>query len=145
MRYPIQITKNILIGPMLRGFGVRPDNSHVDLESDALTVRMGMWFNKTIALDDIASMAPMPPSEWPLWAGLGVKLTPRHGVGVVASREGIVCLGFKRPQPMGVVIISVDAENLLVSLEDPDGFLRALSQATGLLVSPAVRFWGGPA
>lgn len=139
MRYPIRITANPLIGPFLRGFGVRRGNSYVELKGGALTIRMGCWFNETVPLGEIASMAP---SEWPWWGGFGVRLAPRQGVAVVASTQGVVNIGLKRPRRMSILIVPRNAENLWVSLEDPDGFLRALSEATGLPISPFVSFWG---
>lgn len=138
MRFPLGITRNLLLKPTLALFGVRSSSSYVDLTDDAMTVRMGRWFDERVPLAAIASFAP---SEWPVWGGYGVKLAPREGVGVVASTEGVVHIGFKRPQPMRAVIVSRAAERLWLSLADRDGFLSALSTSTGLPISPPTGFW----
>jgi hypothetical protein len=138
MRYPLKITSNPLLRPLLAVFGVRHAGSYVDLEGGALTVHMGRWFHETVPLDQIASMSR---SEWPWWGGLGVKLAPREGIGVVASAEGIVHIGLRSPRTMHVTLLSRDALRLWLSLEEPDVFLAALSAATGIPVSPPTGFW----
>jgi hypothetical protein len=131
MRFPVSITENFLLEPILHTFGVHQESSYVDLEADALHVYMGTWFNERIPVDTIAALAP---SDWPWWGGLGVKLH-HHGVGVVGSTEGVVNLKLKEPRPVRVLAV-VNVEQLWVSLVDRDGFLTALAAATKLPVSP---------
>jgi hypothetical protein len=135
MRYPISITDNFLLEPVLHTFGVKPESTYTDLEGDYLEVSMGRWFHEKIPLAEIAAIAP---SDWPWWGGLGVKLA-HHGVGVVGSTEGIVNIKLKKPQKMHVIAV-LDVEQLWVSLVDRDGFLKALSEATKLPISPHVPF-----
>ena len=135
MRYPISITDNFLIEPILHTFGARPETTYTDIEGGTLEVAMGRWFHERIPLDAIAAIAP---SEWPWWGGLGVKLA-HHGVGVVGSLEGVVNIKFAKPIKMHVIAV-VDVEQLWVSLVDPAGFLKALSEATKLPVSAHAEF-----
>ena len=135
MRYPISITDNFLLEPILHTFGVKAESSFTDIEGDHLEVSMGRWFHEKIPLGEIAAIAP---SAWPWWGGLGVKLA-HHGVGVVGSLDGVVNIKLKKPIRMHVIAV-VDVEQLWVSLVDRDGFLKALSDATKLPVSPHADF-----
>lgn len=135
MRFPIKITENFLLEPILHTFGVNPESSYLELGPDALEVSMGMWFRESIPLGEIAALAP---SEWPWWGGLGVKLG-HHGVGVVASTETVVNLKFKRPLKVRV-LVPVEVEQMWLSPEDRDGFLRALAEATKLPIGEHAKF-----
>jgi hypothetical protein len=135
MRFPIKITDNFLLEPVLHTFGVHPETSYVELGDDTLEVSMGRWFHERIPLADIARIAP---SDWPWWGGLGVKLA-HHGIGVVASTDGVVNVQLKSPLKMHAVIV-VDSSQLWISLADRDAFLAALSTATGLPISDHVKF-----
>jgi hypothetical protein len=135
MRFPIKITDNFLLEPLLHTFGVRRETTFVELDADSITVSMGRWFHERIPLDQIAAVAP---SSWPWWGGLGVKLH-HHGIGVVGSTEGIVNLEFKVPLKMHALVI-MEVKQLWLSLEDSDGFLRALSAACRLPVSEPTKF-----
>lgn len=135
MRFPIKITDNFILEPVMHTFGVKPESSYVELAHDHLEVRMGMWFHETFPLSAVSQVAP---SEWPWWGGLGVKLG-HHGVGVVGSTENIVNVKFREPQKARV-LVEVEATQLWLSLEDPDGFLRAMSEACKIPVSERVPF-----
>ncbi len=135
MRFPIKITDNLLLEPVLHTFGVNPETSFVAIEDGALEVSMGRWFHERIALDQISALAP---SDWPWWGGLGVKLA-HHGVGVVGSTENVVNIKFKSAQKVHALVV-VDAEQLWVSVEDLSGFLAALAEATKLSVGEPVKF-----
>jgi len=138
MRFPISITHNFLLEPMLHVFGVKRESSYVEIGAETLDVRMGVWFHETFPLAQVASMAP---SDWPWWGGLGVKLCPNHGVGVVGANEGIVNVKLKSAVKTKV-LVTVDCEQLWLSLEDADGFMRALSEAAHVPISAHVPFWG---
>jgi hypothetical protein len=130
MRFPIKITENFILEPVLHTFGVKNDTSFVEIEGGQLAVNMGRWFRESLPLDKVSLLAP---SDWPWWAGLGVKLH-HHGVGVVGSTEGVVNIRFTDPQKVHAGLV-VDCTQLWVSLEDRDGFLHALSEACNLPVS----------
>jgi hypothetical protein len=135
MRFPIKITDNFLLEPVMKMFGAGPAVSFCDVDGGKLHVKMGVWFDESFPLAQIAQVAP---SDWPWWGGLGVKLV-HHGVGVVGSTEGIVNVKFKSPQKARV-IVTVDATQLFLSLEDPEGFMKNLGEACGIGVSPHTPF-----
>jgi hypothetical protein len=126
MRFPISITHNFLLEPIMHTFGAKPEVCYAELHDKDLEVRFGIWFHEHVPLASLGSAAP---SEWPWWGGLGVMLA-HHGVGVVGSTEGVVNLAFEAPQKMRV-IVDVEATQLWVSLEDPQSFLKALAEKTG--------------
>lgn len=138
MRFPIAITTNPLLRPLLAMLGVGSANSWLDLDSRGLTVRMGVWFEEFVPLSDIAEFGP---SEWPSWSGYGVKFAPRQGIGVVASGDGVFHIGLHAPRRMNIAFMWRDAERLWVSVERRDEVLAALERLTGLPVSPPVGFW----
>ncbi|MFO0556153.1 MAG: hypothetical protein U0271_47690 [Polyangiaceae bacterium] len=135
VRYPISITENFLLEPILHTFGVKDETSYAELHADHLEVSMGKWFHERIPFSEIASLAP---SEWPWWGGLGVKLG-HHGVGVVGSLDGVVNLKFKKPLEVRV-LAQVSVEQMWVSLKDRDSFLQALAEATKLPISEHAKF-----
>lgn len=135
MRFPIKITDNFLLEPILHTFGAKPETSYVELGDGTLEVRMGVWFHETFPLSEVARVSP---SEWPWWGGLGVKLHT-HGVGVVGSTENVVNIQLKGPRKVKV-LFEVDCSQLWVSLEDRDGFLSALSKACNVPISDHTPF-----
>lgn len=135
MKFPIKITENFILEPIMHTFGCRPETSYVDIGEGTLEVAMGRWFHEKMPLSQISQIAP---SDWPWWGGLGVKLA-HHGVGVVGDSEGIVNIKFKSPIKMHVVV-TVDASQLWVSVPDREAFLSALSKATKLPVSAHAPF-----
>jgi hypothetical protein len=132
MRFPIKITDNFLVEPIMHTFGAKPEVTYTELEGGKLRVRMGGWFDEQLGVDEIKAIAP---SSWPWWGGLGVKLY-HHGVGVIGSTDGVVNVKLKAPRKVSVALIPVECEQLWISLEDRDGFLKALAEATKLPISP---------
>ena len=130
MRFAMKITDNFLLEPVLHTFGVRPETSYFEIEGGKLEVRMGIWFHESFALDNVARIAP---SDWPWWGGLGVKLH-HHGVGVVGSTEGVVNVQLEVEQDV-CAVVKVKCSQLWLSVEDQEGFLRVLAEATGVPVS----------
>ena len=86
----------------------------------------------------LKAVASVAPSEWPWWGGLGVKLA-HHGVGVVGSTDGVVNIAFKTPVKAHVIAV-VEAQQLWISVEDHEAFMKALAAKTGLAVSPFAKF-----
>jgi len=136
MRFNLSITHNLLLEPILHASGVNAESTYVELREGVLEVAMGRWFHEQIPVAEIASVAP---SEWPWYGGLGVKLH-HHGVGVVGSTEGIVNVKLKQPRKMHAIAV-VEAVQLWLSLDDPAGFMKAISEAAGIGVSPFAKFW----
>lgn len=135
MRFALSITHNFLLEPFMKTMGVSRDDSYLEVDKETLHVRMGRWFDEKIPVARIKALAP---SDWPWWGGLGVKLG-HHGVGVVGSTDHIVNLKFTEELKVRV-LVEVGVEQMWVSLEDRDGFLRALAEVTGLPVSPHTPF-----
>src|SRR5215510_1386916 len=135
MRFPIKITENFILEPIMHTFGAKPESTYADIHDGVLEVSMGVWFSEKLPLSEVSAIAP---SDWPWWGGLGVKLH-HHGVGVVGSTEGIVNVKFKTPQKARV-IVQVDCNQLFLSLEDAEGFMRQLAETTKLPVSAHTPF-----
>ncbi len=135
MRYEIKITENFLMEPIMAVFGVSQATSFVELGETTLEVKMGIWFHETIP---IAAVSALGPSEWPWWAGLGVKLH-HHGVGLVGSQENVVNVKFREPQKV-TAVVPVSCEQLWISMADRDGFLRKLGEIAKVEVSGHLPF-----
>ncbi len=135
MRFALSITHNFLLEPFMKTMGVSRDDSYVEVDDGTLHVRMGRWFDEKIPVARIKALAP---SDWPWWGGLGVKLG-HHGVGVIGSTDHIVNLKFDGELRVRV-LVEVGVEQMWISLEDRDGFLRALAEATHLTVAPHTPF-----
>ena len=126
MRFPLRISA--AWRPVLYVFGMSQRASFADIDAGVLRVKAGIWFDETFPLGNVAEVSR---STWPWYGGLGVKLGPGDAVSVVGSSEGIVAVRFKQPQPMRV-LFTVTRSELRLSLEDPDRFMRALREASGL-------------
>jgi hypothetical protein len=113
--------------PLFALFGFRPGSSVVELGPDALHFRFGTAF-ESVPFDQIAGVSRR---RWPFYYGLGAKLGPDGGVSWVASSEGVVRVDFVSPRPLNVwgPFRRADARCVIVSLEDPDGFIVALEAA----------------
>src|SRR4051812_41119044 len=135
MRFPIKITENFILEPTLHVMGVNAETSYVEIADGALDVRMGIWFHDRFPLDQIARIAP---STWPWWGGLGVKLA-HHGVGIVGATEGVVNVQFRTEQKAHVVV-ALHVSQLWISVEDADGFMKALSEKTRVPISELAPF-----
>jgi|HubBroStandDraft_2_1064218.scaffolds.fasta_scaffold746083_1 hypothetical protein len=135
MRFPIKITENFLLEPIMKVFGAGPAQSFVELGEDSFEVQMGIWFHETFPLPVVSAMGP---SEWPWWGGLGVKLH-HHGIGVVGSTDNVVNVKFTTPQK-ATAVVRVDCSQLWISLVDREGFLRELSGRTKVAISEHLPF-----
>lgn len=113
--------------PLFAVFGFRPASSVVELTADALHFRFGTAC-ESVPLDQIASVSRR---RWPFYYGLGAKLGPDGGVSWVASGDGVVRVDFVAPRALNVwgPFRRDDARCVIVSLEDPDGFIAAIEAA----------------
>lgn len=125
MRFALRVTP--LCRPLFAALGMSPRASFVELDSvrGTLHVQSGVWFDEDFSLSEIASVSH---STWPWYGGLGVRLGTGGTVAVVGSLSGVVALRFSRPQRMHV-LVSVHRSVLKLSLDDPDGFIRAIEEA----------------
>ena len=135
MRYPLKVTENFLLEPVLYSFGVRGETSHATIADGLLEVQMGTWMHERIPLTEISGLGP---ATWPWWGGMGIKLAHR-GVGLIGAFEGIVNVKLQGPRKVRVVL-DVDCSQVWLSLDDPDGFLRELSHETGQPVAERMPF-----
>lgn len=108
-----------------RLFGTSPKGSWIEVDDDALQVRMGIMARGTIPRANIRRAEPM---EWAWWAGFGVRwYGPRHW-GLIGSNQGVVELEIDPPTRVRMVL-PVRVRRLALSLDDPEELLRLLDPA----------------
>jgi hypothetical protein len=118
-RFPIRIGRRSR--PLLRLFGVRGDNAHVDLDGE-LDARFG-FFRVRTPVGNIASWRIEGPWRW--ITAIGVRMSIRHrDVTFGGSPRGGVRVDFRERVPFGVIRIPA----LYVTVEDLDGLAAALSE-----------------
>lgn len=106
----------------------RDSNSYAAIEGDALRVRFGWFFNETFPLSGIESVAM---GRWPWYYGLGWRSNLFGLVGIVGSYSGVVEIRFKQRQRVSGILpfVKLGCDRLMVSLDEPDDFIEALSRA----------------
>ena len=106
----------------LLGHGRRP--SRITVASGTVDVRMGLAFRASLPLGTVVEAAPYDGRVW----GWGV-----HGWRgrwlVNGSSHGLVTLTLEPSAPARVMGIPVRLRQLIVSLEDPEGFLAQVGAA----------------
>ncbi len=115
--------------PLLLLVGAARDaNSYVAIEGEALRVRFGWCFNETFPLSGIESVAM---GRWPWYYGLGWRSNLVGMVGIVGSYSGVVEIRFKQRQRVAGILpfFKLGCDRLMVSLNEPDDFIEALSRA----------------
>lgn len=122
MRYDIAISAPWR--PLFSLFGFKARDSYVEIDDDALTFSFGTAHERV----PLSRVSGARTRHWPLYYGLGAKLGPDRGVAYVGSTKGVLKIEFKQPVPMNVwgFFRASKAECAIVSLEDPEGFTRAL-------------------
>lgn len=110
---------------MLTLMGMGPRRSAVRVTHGEIDVRMGRAFRAVVPA---AAIVKAEPAAYPAGWGWGV-----HGWRgkwlVNGSSEGIVALTIEPPARATMCGIRVSLRVLLVSLDDPNGFLAALNRA----------------
>lgn len=122
MRYPMRLDPPWR--PLLALFGGTPGRSFVELTPKTVRFRFGWAFDRTLAHAEIAGAQRV---RWPLWWGIGWRLAPGGTVGLIGSRRGVVAVRLRHPRWMRLLFIPWRCHRICVSLEDPDGFVRALN------------------
>jgi len=122
VRYPIRCSPGNRL--LFRLLLILPSASYVELGDDTLTVRLGWAFRARIPRRLVTRAGPGRRPRIPLTAGA-------HGWAgkwlVNGSPDGIVEIGLGERVRAFVVGFPVRLRVLAVSLDDPEGFLGALS------------------
>jgi hypothetical protein len=122
MRFPFQIGRGMRI--LLAPLRVTAANSFAEIDNSILRIRFGPLFDQSIPIAEVASVGR---DVWPWYNGLGIKIGFRKRLGVLASTENIVKVSLRSPRKIPLVFgIGTNVEQLYLSLQDADGFLRAL-------------------
>jgi hypothetical protein len=120
MEFAIRFNRMMrILGGML---GMGPSRSGVRIDGQTVTVRMGWAFSCTFSVQQMAAAERLDHIAW--WWGQGV-----HGwngkVVVNGSFSGLVQLRFVERVPARAPFTAT-IDELIVSLDDPDGFLTAI-------------------
>jgi hypothetical protein len=125
LRFPLRFSSGNSL--LFRGLVILPSASFVELDDDTVHVRLGWAFSARIPRRLVARAGPGRSPRIRLTAGA-------HGWNgrwlVNASPDGIVRLELAERVRAYTAGFPVRLKELLVSLEDPDGFLRALGAPT---------------
>jgi hypothetical protein len=120
-RFPIRISS--VNGVLFRGLLIPPSSAYVDLDEDAVHVRLSWAFSARIPRHLIAKAGPGKPPAIRITAGA-------HGWGgrwlVNGAADGIVTLDLSEPVRAFVSGFPIRLKELSVSLDDPEGFLATL-------------------
>jgi hypothetical protein len=106
--------------PFLLLGGAGGENSYVEVDKDAVTVRFGWLFNQTIPRDEIEGAEP---AQWPWWAGIGWRTNFSGTIGLVGSYDAVVEIRFRQRRRLWGF---TGYRGLAVSLQEPERFLQAL-------------------
>lgn len=119
-RFPIRIGRRSK--PVLLLFGVRTSNSYVDLSSDEVDAHFG-FFRLRVPLTNVARWSIEGPWLW--IKAIGVRRGIRDGdISFDGNHDAGVRLDFRERMRWSIF----NVPRLYVSVADPEGFGRALSE-----------------
>src|SRR3712207_1765470 len=124
MRYRMRL--DLAWRPLLALFGGTSEDSFAEIRDDAVRFRFGWAFDETVPLTEVADARP---TTWPLWAGIGWRITMRGRIGLIGSRRGVVDVRLRSARRVRLVIIPWRCRGIAVSLIDGEGFVTALRAA----------------
>jgi hypothetical protein len=120
-RFPIRFTG---ANRALVALGLTRSGSWVEVDGEALRVRMGWAFRLEVRLEHVRSAAPYEGRVWSWgvhgWRGRWL---------VNGSSSGIVRIELSPPGRARTVGFPIGVRELLVSVEDTDGLVQALAPA----------------
>ena len=119
--------------PLLMPFGVTQERAFVQVGERELRVCFGPLFDFRFPLEAVERAAS---ARWPFWAGIGPRVDFRGTVAFVGAYEKTVEVRFKERQRVRM-IVPVPCQRLVLSLEDPEGFIAALARRTAMPEMPA--------
>jgi len=121
MRFRIRIDP--IWRPLMLTGGATPGRSYVEVTDKFVSFHFGFWSRQTVDRDEVVSAAPR---RWPVWYGVGWRSNLRGVIGLIGSYQGVVEVRLKNRVRAWAVF---PCDRIAVSLEDPDGFIAALSGA----------------
>ena len=133
--------------------GLDPKDARVELNDSSLAVHFGERFDADVDLAAITEARHMPDPRPQTYLTMGVSAAVNtmgvDTVSVLGSHEGLLEIGFRDlvqahvPPPRGTPNSeegtgdgTIMMRHLIVNLEDPDGFLRALDERLHAGVNP---------
>lgn len=122
MRYAM---KRGALKPLLLLLGATAETSFVDVDEHDVTFRFGS-FEERIPRDMIVSAER---ARWPAWAGIGWRIGPSRTLGLIGALDGTVRVSLNTRVKSRIMVFPVSFESVVVSLEDPDGFVEDLTTA----------------
>jgi hypothetical protein len=124
MRYPMRL--DVAWRPLLALFGGTSRSAFAEIRDGGLRFRFGWAFDETVPLGDVEDVGP---TTWPLWAGIGWRITTRGRIGLIGSRRGVVDVRFRSARRVRLVVIPWQCRGVAVSLIDGEGFIADLRRA----------------
>jgi hypothetical protein len=119
--------------PLMLTGGATRGRSYVEVTDKFVSFHFGFWSRQTVDRDEVVSAAPR---QWPVWYGVGWRSNLRGVIGLIGSYQGVVEVCLKnRVRAWGVF----PCDRIAVSLEDPDGFIAALSGASPAKPTPVAK------
>jgi len=124
------------------------NNSCVRITGSHLYVHLGEKFEARVDLAHVGKAQPVPDPQPQVYLPFGVSAAVEtlgsDTLCVIGSREGLVALDFDQPvdtrtRPLdhpaadqsNLEDQTVRVQHLILSLEDPEGFVRALNETVG--------------
>lgn len=120
MRFAIRIDP--VWRPLLLLGGATRENSYVEVTEERVTFAFGLLFLRTFPRSEVAGVESR---HWPLLMGIGWRSDLRGTIGLIGSYEGVVEVRLAHRSRAWLVF---PCDRICVSLEDPNGFMGALSK-----------------
>lgn len=109
--------------PLLWVLGGAEPASFVEIDADSVRFKFGYAFDRTVPRSDIEAAALR---DWPWWMGIGWRSNLRGLIGLIGSPRGVVEVQLRTSTRTWGVF---PCDRIAVSLQDPEGFVEALSTA----------------
>jgi hypothetical protein len=110
--------------PLFVVTGLTPGRCYVEVGGDVVRVRMGWSFSSDIPRASIRTARPVGEKRW----SIGVHGWRGHWL-VNGARGPLVAIELAPPAPARVLGFRVRLHELIVSVEEPDAVIAALSSA----------------
>ncbi|HEY3358961.1 MAG TPA: hypothetical protein VGQ83_37270 [Polyangia bacterium] len=124
-RYPMRLDRLWRL-PLLV-VGATPARARVEVDRDGLIFHFGL-FRLTVPLGNVAGATR---STWSILHGIGIRVSFGGTLGLIGSTAGVAAVHLKEPQLVRLLVFQVRCSHIVVSLEDPDAFVRDLEQRAG--------------